>query len=201
MLATNPQELPCLPRGANCIFCQRTTTAETQLKTQLGSIESLYSHAIMIKHEAVAHYREFSTGMRDRGNDALAMLFGQLAEFESEDAFHLAKRAVGMTLPIIPAGEYSWLTHGSPAPEARSFVLSMLTPRLALQIALHGETCAKDCFENVVAESNDPHIRNLAMALARQEITHIDWLHNALALLPEPFVPSETDPIDLAVLQ
>src|ERR1035437_2774691 len=104
------------------------------LRRRIGSVGELYAHALLIEHEAVERYREFALSMVEHGNDELATLFKQLAEFEAEDAFHLAKKTVGMSLPRLAAGEHAWLDQDAPVPEAHAFVYRMLTPRMALEI-------------------------------------------------------------------
>ena len=166
------------------------------LRRRVGSVSALYAHAMLIEHEAVERYREFASHMTEHGNDILAELFGQLANFEAEHAFHLTKRAAGLTLPKIAAGEHAWLDRDAPVPEAHAFVLRMLTPRLALEIALRAEERAKAFFEKVLAESSDAGIRELAFDMARDGESHIAWVNDALARVPQPYRPSEEQPGD-----
>jgi len=166
------------------------------LRRRVGSVSALYAHAMLIEHEAVERYREFASHMTEHGNDILAELFGQLANFEAEHAFHLAKKTAGMALPKLAAGEYAWLDQDAPVPEAHAFVLRMLTPRLALEIALRAEERAKAFFEKVLAESSDAGIRELAFDMARDGESHIAWVNDALARVPQPYRPSEEQPGD-----
>jgi rubrerythrin len=175
--------------------------ANRSLPRQIGSLGTLYAHALAIEHEAETSYRELAAHMADCGNDTVADLFIRLAEFEGEHAFHLAKKSAGVDIPLLAPGEYAWLDCGAPVPEARAFVYRMMTPRLALQIALRAEERAKAYFEQIGAESHDAGIRKLAAEFALDEESHIAWVKDALAYLPQPFQPSEEQPVDPAIEQ
>ena len=105
--------------------------------------------------------------------------------------FSLAEVAAGKVSPKLAPGEYAWLYSGPLLPEARDFIFRMMTPRQALEIAVRAERRAKAFFEQVLATSNDAGVRELAIELGRDEDSHIAWLQDALARVPEPFRPSE----------
>ena len=180
---------------------QQRAAPKTRLRKRIGSVGLLYAHALLIEHEAAERYREFAAHMAEHGNDTLAELFEQLAEFEAVHAYHLAKKTAGMTLPKLAAGEHAWLDREAPVPEARAFVYRMLTPRLALEIALRAEERAKVFFEKVLAEASDAGIREVALDLARDEQAHIAWVNEALARVPQPYRPSEEQPGDPTIPQ
>jgi rubrerythrin len=180
---------------------QKRTLPKTGLRRRIGSVGGLYAHAMLIEHEAVERYREFALNMDEHGNDEVAALFRQLAEFEAEHAFHLARKTAGMTLPKLAAGEHAWLDRHAPLPEAHAFVYRMLTPRMALEIALRAEERAKDFFDKVLAESRDAGICELARDLARDEQAHVSWVREALSRLPLPYEPSESLPGDPTIPQ
>jgi rubrerythrin len=169
----------------------RKAAKKARSSKQIVSLGELYAHALAIEHEAVARYREFATVMADYGNDTTAELFLRLSEFEAQYAFHLAKKSVGIEIPIIDPGEYAWLDSGGPVPEARAFVFRMLTPRLALEIALLAKKQAKAFFDRVRIESPNANVRKLAGGFATDEQSHIDRVTDALAQLPRPFRPDE----------
>src|SRR3990172_3129267 len=72
----------------------------------------------------------------------------------------------------------------------------VLTPRLALEIALRAEQRAKVFFEKVLAEAIDAGIREVARDMARDEQAHIAWVNEELARVPKPYRPSEEQPGD-----
>jgi erythrin-vacuolar iron transport family protein len=173
----------------------------TGVGRRIGSVGVLYAHALLIEHEAAERYSEFAVHMAEHGNDSVAALFKQLAEFEAEHAFRLEKKTAGMTLPKLGAGEHAWIDQESPLPEAHAFVHRMLTPRLALEIALRAEERAKRFFERVLAEASDAGIREVAIDMARDEQAHIAWVTEALARVPQPYRPSEDLPGDPTIPQ
>ena len=175
--------------------------SKAALRKRIGSVGVLYAHALVIEHEAVERYREFAMNMAEHGNDEVAALFNQLAEFEAEHAFRLAKKTAGMTLPKLAAGEHAWLDQDAPVAEAHAFVYRMLTPRMALEIALHAEERAKAFFDEVRAESSDAGIRELARDLASDEQAHVAWVSDALAQVPQPYRPSDDMPGDPTIPQ
>lgn len=180
---------------------QPKATPKAGLRKRIGSVGQLYAHALLIEREATERYREFASHMAEHGNETLAELFEQLAVFEGEHAYHLAKKTAGMTLPKLAAGEHAWLDQEAPVPEAHAFVYRMLTPRLALEIALRAEERAKAFFEKVLAEASNAGIREVALDMARDEQAHIAWVNEALARLPQPYRPSEERPGDPTIPQ
>ncbi len=150
----------------------------------IHSVGALYAHALAMGHEAQSRYREFAEQMAVRGNDTLAELFDRLADFETEHAFHLAKRSIGVPIPAVPVSAYGWLNVATPVPEAHAFVLRMMTPKMALEIALQAEQQGKAFFERVRTESQHADVRKLAAELASDEAAHLAWVEDALAHLP-----------------
>ena len=171
------------------------------LRRRVGSVSALYAHAMVIEREAVVRYREFAAHIAEHGNDTVAELFRNLAQFGTEHAYQLAKKTAGMALPKLATGEYSWLDQEAPVPEAHAFVLRMLTPRLALEIALRAEQRAKAFFDKVIDESSDAAIREVALDMARDEEAHIAWVNEALARVPKPYQPTEEQPGDPTIAQ
>jgi rubrerythrin len=163
--------------------------------TRIDSVGAPQGHALAIAHEAIARYGEFAKHMADHGDDELADLFGRLAELEAEHTRRLPQAAAGMASRLAP-GEYAWLHSGPPLQEAHDFIFCMLTPRLALEIAVRAEQRAKVFFGRVLAESDNAADRELAMEFGRDEESHIAWLQDALVRVPKPFQPSEECPGD-----
>ena len=201
MAAIHPQLGRSEARPAAKVLQQEKVAPKAGLRKRIGSVALLYAHALLIEHEAAERYREFASHMAEHGNETLAELFEQLAEFEGEHAYHLAKKTTGMTLPKLAAGEHAWLDQEAPVPEAHAFVYRMLTPRVALEIALRAEERAKAFFEKVLAEASDAGIREVALDRLRDEQAHIAWVNEALARVPQPYRPSEEQPGDPTIPQ
>ncbi|OGA18333.1 MAG: hypothetical protein A3H32_07890 [Betaproteobacteria bacterium RIFCSPLOWO2_02_FULL_63_19] len=199
MTVTLPRVHQHMTPPAKLVPQRERPNSRTGLRRRIASVSALYAHAMMIEQEAVERYREFAAYMAEYGNDAVANLFGKLADFEAEHAFHLAKRTAGMALPKLARG--AWLENGAPVPEAHAFVMRMLTPRLALEIALRAEERAKAFFDRVLEEASDAGIREVARDMARDKQSHIDRVREELARVPLPFRPSEEQPGDPTIPQ
>jgi hypothetical protein len=167
----------------------------------IGSLGALYVHALAIAQEATARYREFAAHAADHGNDAVAKLFNRLSELKAQQALRLAEVTPRTVSPKLALGEHAWLCSGPLLPEARDFIFRMMAPRQALEIAVRAEERAKAFVKQMSAAFNDAGVRELAIALGRDDDTHIAWLRDALALVPEPFRPGEDCPGDPAALQ
>ena len=180
---------------------QKTARPKARPRKMIDSLGLLYAHALAIEHEARARYLELAAHMADYGNDTVAELFARLAEFEAEHAFLLAKKSLGVEIPLLEPDQYAWLDCGPPLPEARAFVYRMMTPRLALQIALQAEERGKAFYEHVCATTRRADVRALAMEFAQDETAHVSWVMEALEHLPQPFKPDEARPGDPTIEQ
>jgi len=162
----------------------------SRIRNRINSLEELYAHALAIEREAVRSYGEFALRMGDLGNDVLADLFKRLESFEQTHLRTLNAKTAAMSLPDIPPGEYAWLDAGAPVPEARDLVFRMMTPRIALELALAAEQRAKAFFESVDSASRDRGICALAREFAAEEQIHIETVQFALDGLPKRYDPA-----------
>ncbi len=177
------------------------TRTSTRATTRVISREALNASAFVIKREAAARYREFAAILADHGNDSTADLLDCLAAIESDNAMRLDKNGACMQIPIIDSREYAWLDPDASKPKASAFIFGMMTPRMALEIALHAKQRVKAFFERMRGESRDTPVRMLAVDLARSEQSHIDVLTDALEQLPSPFPVSEDQWADPTIEQ
>ncbi|MEW6688889.1 MAG: ferritin family protein [Pseudomonadota bacterium] len=154
----------------------------------IGSAEELLAHAIEIEREAAARYAELGERMKDLGNDVVAELFLRLADLEKKHEEELVKRASGMKLPRIAAGEYAWLARGAPETAAHDLVLQTLTPHSALKLALAAEVRAAAFFEAARKQIGDPKLAEMAAEMAAEEGVHIAWVKSAIRRTPDPVI-------------
>ena len=147
--------------------------------------EDLLAHAICIEREAAARYRELGERMADLGNDAVAELFLRLAKLEAEHEQELERRAAGLALPRIEPGQYAWFDTGAPETAAHDLVLNLLTPHVALKIALDAEVRAAEFFESARKKSADGALGELAAEMAAEEGVHIAWVKSAIRRTPD----------------
>ena len=154
----------------------------------IRSSEELFAHAIAIEREAAVRYSEFGERMRDLGNDVVAELFLRLARLEKKHEDELVRRASGLSLPQIAAGEYAWLDKGAPETAPHDLVLNLLTPHAALRIALDAEVRAAAFFESARRQASDPALAELAAEMAAEEGVHIAWVKSAIRRTPNPLI-------------
>ena len=147
----------------------------------------LYVHATAIEEEAAERYAELAERMADLGNDEVASLFRVLAGFEAAHLAALKLRTQGVDLPALRC-DYAWLDAGPPEAVAREFFFRLVTPRYALQIALHAEQRARAFFEHVYRSAQDPALRALAREMMADEIEHIAMVEAALARTPDSVI-------------
>ena len=156
-----------------------------------GGVAALYAHALALEREAATRYGEFAARLGDGGNDAVARLFAQLSRLEGEHATVLERECQGMPLPEIARQEYAWLDAAAPESAVHDLVFQLMTLHDALEIALAAELRAQAFFEQVVERAGDPHLRDIAAGMAREERAHAASVREALARTPDPRVDWE----------
>lgn len=153
---------------------------------RITSVAQCYAHALTIEHEAVARYREFADYLEERGNEATARLFRELAKFEAEHESVLEQRAKDMALPRLKAWQYSWLDDAPPESVDHNLVFHLMTPFDALKIAEGAERRAQTFFEQIAASAEDSEVRALARDMAREEAEHVKWISKQISRTPRP---------------
>jgi rubrerythrin len=152
----------------------------------IQSVSELYAHAIAIEREAAERYADLAERMHDEGREDLARVFDLLERQESEHLEALEARSDGVALPPVPWGQYQWIEAGAPHTVARAMVFRLMTPRMALAIALQAEKRAQAFFERVFMTCNDPALRALAREMAAEEQQHAQLIERLLESTPEP---------------
>ena len=152
----------------------------------------LYAHAIAIEREAAERYGELALRMQDEGREDLARVFQLLADLESEHLQTLEARTLDVALPAIASDRYHWLEAGAPETAARELVYRLMTPRMALAIALQAEMRAQAFFERVFMTCDDPALRALAREMAAEEQGHVQLIERLLEATPKPDLSATT---------
>jgi len=159
---------------------------------KIQSAPELYAHAIAIEREAAERYGELAVRMQDEGRDDLARVFQLLADLEGEHLQTLESRTLDVALPAIASDRYHWLDAGAPETAARELVYRLMTPRMALAIALQAETRAQAFFERVFMTCDDPALRALAREMAAEEQGHVQLIERLLEATPQPDLSATT---------
>src|SRR5207302_498644 len=140
----------------------------------IRSAPELYAHAMAIEQEAAERYAELAERMSDQGNEAVAEIFGRLAQMEAEHLEALRLRTQDVALPQLAAGQYNWLQEGLPETAARELIFRLMTPRRALAIALAAENRAQAFFEQAFMTADDPALRAWAREVMSKKVISID---------------------------
>lgn len=156
----------------------------------IRSAPELYAHAIAIEREAAERYTELAARMSDEGREDLARVFEMLADLESGHLQTLEARTLDVPLPPIPDSRYHWLDAAAPETAARELVYRVMTPHMALEIALEAENRAQAFFETVFLTSDDPALRALAREMAAEEQGHVVLIERLLENTPQPGLAS-----------
>ena len=149
-----------------------------------GSLGVLNAHAIAIRQQAEQRYREMALHMSDCGRDELAMLFDHLAEQQGKHADQQTRYSVAIGTSPVSSAEYDWFFQGKASQDARQFIFSVMTPRLALETAIRAADGAREFFERVRRDSSSTRIRALAAELTRGQQAEVDSLRDALSRVP-----------------
>ena len=157
----------------------------------IRSAPELYAHAMAIEQEAAERYAELAERMSDQGNEAVAEIFGRLAQMEAEHLEALRLRTQDVALPQLAAGQYNWLQEGPPETAARELIFRLMTPRRALAIALAAENRAQAFFEQAFMTADDPALRALAREMAAEESEHMVMVERLLEETPESSLDSQ----------
>lgn len=145
------------------------------------SIGELLLHALVIELEAMQRYQELAAMMEQTGNSKVAKIFARMAEIEANHAQIIDEQIRGRELPMLTPSQYHW--RGPEAPEntdsARLFHL--MTPSQAMSLALDNEKRAYEFFADVVDDSTDERVREMAAEFAAEEEEHVAWVEEWLA--------------------
>lgn len=139
-----------------------------------GSTAELLAIAHAMEMEAARRYGELAARMRLRSDGRLAELFSFLSGIERKHAGRIDEQSLQMTGHSPDAAQIRWdLPENFDEEEASS---RLLTPYLALAIAVRNEERAFAFYCYVAAEAARDDIRVLAEELAKDELTHATLL-------------------------
>jgi rubrerythrin len=145
------------------------------------SLSELLLHALVIELEAMQRYTQLAEMMELTGNKKVANIFAKMSQIEATHAEIIEEQIKGRNLPMLTPSQYHW--RGPEAPEntdsARLFHL--MTPYQAMSLALDNEKRAFEFFEDVVNDSTDERVREMAAEFAVEEEQHVAWVEEWLA--------------------
>ena len=153
----------------------------------ISSTAELLAVAQAMEREAARRYEGLAARMRRRDEPALAELFMFLARIEGKHAVHIAEQCLRTTGHAVPEAKVQWDLPENFDEEAATSQL--LTPYLALAIAVRNEERAFAFYCYVAAEAREAAVRRLAEDLAKDELGHATLLrHERRKAYREPSV-------------
>jgi len=160
-----------------------------------AAVSAFYSDALAIELEASERYRALAQEMQANDNPRTAELFLKLAQFETGHADKLRELAASAKLSTRARSRILAQDAGRTEVPNYQFLYRRVPPQHALLMALEAERRAKIYFEQIRRTTADPEIKKLAAKFAREEIMHIAWLEEALAIEPQPVNPFDDFPV------
>ena len=173
------QDVPIAHPGILPMRHQPTTERAATPACQL-TLPELLLHALVIELEAKHRYQELADMMDRSGNRKVSELFAKMAAIEGEHAEQIEAQIEGRKLPMLTPSQYTW--RGAEAPENTDSnrMFHLMTPCQAMKLALDNEKKAFEFYADVVDDSVDEGVRDLAADFAAEERQHIAWVEKWL---------------------
>ncbi len=145
------------------------------------SLAELLLHALVIEREAMDRYTELANMMAQIGNKKVSRIFSRMSGIEAKHAEIIEQQIKGQQLPVLTPSQYTW--HGPEAPENTDSnrLFHLMTPCQALELALKNEKRAYEFYNDVVDDSTDERVREMAAEFAGEEEQHVAWVEEWLA--------------------
>lgn len=147
----------------------------------MNDVERFLAHAVTLEREAARRYEELAAAMQTDGQRELQQFFARMAHYSR---LHLAQanaRAGFRDLPDLAPHEFEWPEGIAPETAAWAGVDAQMSPRDALELALHGERGGLAYYAAVAATTTDAELRSIAGEFAAEEAEHVAELQRLIA--------------------
>lgn len=156
------------------------------------SLPEFLAHAIAMEHESAERYLELADMMESYGNEDVSNLFREMNRYSILHRDSVKDKAGSMELPKIKSWQYRWTS--PPEMGDEDAFDRDLDAFSALRYARENEIRAKDYYQSVADESEDPEVRRLAEEFAGEEQEHADALDEWIARTHRPSRTFDQDP-------
>lgn len=156
----------------------------------MESVEEFLAHTIQLENEAALRFGQLADAMRTAGNNEVARLFRQLADYSLLHLGDARERSGYRKLPTLCEADYQWSDIESPEAAAIWAADPFIGIEQALQVALDAESAGLAFYDEVLQNTTDPEIKALAKEFVQEEAQHVAelkrWivLHSSGAKLP-----------------
>lgn len=153
-------------------------TAATPENLNPRSVDELFAIALAMEREAARRYRDLAEEMERQGRPALVTLFRRLQAEEQRHENGIADWARRHRIRPAEPGAFSWTTPECTPVEdlADAGGPQLLSPRRALDLAIHNEQRAFAFFTRVASATQEPELRGYAERMAKEELNHVALL-------------------------
>lgn len=158
-----------------------TVTASPDAPVCKLSVSELLLHALVIELEAMQRYKQLSEMMEQTGNMKVAKIFARMSDIEAKHADIIDEQIRGRKLPMLTPSQYHWRGIEAPENTDSTRLFHLMTPCQAMSLALDNEKRAYEFFEDVVDDSTDERVREMAAEFAVEEKQHVAWVEEWLA--------------------
>lgn len=156
------------------------------------SLPEFLAHAIAMEHESAERYLELADMMESYGNEDVSQLFREMNRYSMLHRDSVKDRVGSIELPKIKSWQYRWTT--PPEMGDEDAFDRELDAFSALRYARENEIRAKNYYQSVADESDDPELKRLAAEFAGEEQEHADALDGWIARTPRPSRTFDEDP-------
>jgi rubrerythrin len=160
---------------------QRSSSNRTETPVCKLSVTELLLHALVIEREAKHRYDELANMMEQTGNRKVAKIFAKMADIEARHAEMIDQQIKGQDLPVLTPSEYTWRGPEAPENTDSNRLFHLMTPCQAMLLALDNEKRAFEFYTDVVDDSTDERVREMAAEFAVEEEQHVAWVEEWLA--------------------
>ncbi|MBV1930297.1 MAG: ferritin family protein [Porticoccaceae bacterium] len=164
---------------------------------------SLYSdkwvflaHSAALEQEAAERMYELAEAMAVHNNRELHELLTALATYSESHAADIKTLCKDETLPNFKAWEYSWPDDESPEIFHYAKVHYLMTAEDALQTALEVELSAEAFYTDIALSTENPEIKQLAGAFAKEEQEHAQAISDRLRAIKTVSYPGSLKDLD-----
>jgi len=145
------------------------------------SLSELLLHALVIELEAMHRYTELANMMAQIGNKKVSRIFSRMSGIEAKHAEVIEEQIKGQKLPVLTPSQYTWQGPEAPENTDSNRLFHLMTPCQALELALKNEKRAYEFYNDVVDDSTDERVREMAADFAGEEEQHVTWVEEWLA--------------------
>lgn len=140
---------------------------------EINSLPDFFSYAAKVEEDAALHYDELAKAMASAGNEPVAKLFAQLADFSRLHLAEVKSRAGSIDVTKLVPPDYAWPDHATPERAAVWASDTSLTRLGALKAALQGERRGYEFYRAVEATTKSAEVATAAKEFVGEEAEHV----------------------------